>query len=131
MNLLDQAKIRVDNSVEQLRETILYFQERAFVIIFSSFSTYFIYNLIFVDEDERMSNESIFWGVFISTLFAFIAHLTLQQQKAAASNNKEVKYKDKRRKESENELLNYELKESLRRAMVNEQQKRVLVQGNR
>jgi len=78
-----------------------------------------------------MSNESIFWGVFISTLFAFIAHLTLQQQKAAASNNKEVKYKDKSRKESENELLNYELKESLRRAMVNEQQKRVLVQGNR
>ncbi len=78
-----------------------------------------------------MSNESIFWGVFISTLFAFIAHLTLQQQRTTASSKKEVKYKDTRRKEQENEFLNLQLKESLRRAMVNEQQKRVLVQGNR
>ena len=53
-----------------------------------------------------MSNESIFWGVFISTLFAFIAHLTLLQQKSAASSNKEVKIKEKRRSDSEKELLN-------------------------
>ena len=101
------------------------------MIAFSVFASYFIYNLIFVDEEDRMSNESIFWGVFISTLFAFLAHLTLQQQKAASSTKKEVKYKDKRRQEQDNEFLNLQLKESLRRAMVNEQQKRVLVQGNR
>jgi hypothetical protein len=101
------------------------------VIAFSVFASYFIYNLIFVDEEDRMSNESIFWGVFISTLFAFLAHLTLQQQKATSSTQKEVKYKDKRRLEQDNEFLNLQLKESLRRAMVNEQQKRVLVQGNR
>ena len=101
------------------------------MIAFSVFASYFLYNLIFVDEEDRMSNESIFWGVFISTLFAFLAHLTLQQQKATSSTKKEVKYKDKRRQDQDNEFLNLQLKESLRRAMVNEQQKRVLVQGNR
>lgn len=75
--LADQAKNRFNYIVDWLKGNLIQLQERAFVIAFSLFAVHFVYNLLFVDEEDRMSNEAIFWGLFVSTLLAFIAYLTL------------------------------------------------------
>ena len=75
--MVEKTKTKIDSYSQWFQERIDYVRERGFVIVFCTFCVYFIYSLAFIDEADRLSNETICWGLFISTLFAFLAHLTL------------------------------------------------------
>lgn len=93
-------------------------REQAFTILFGFFCVYFIYNLCFVNETSRLSNETTGWAAFISALFAFLSFLTISQKKSKVVKQAEVVLKENRKYAQDKELLNLQLKESLRREMV-------------
>lgn len=96
---------------------------------FASLFFYLLYNLQFVDEDDRISNDSVSWGAFLSALAAFVALAAVFQQRAEPEKQTGDKFKERKKYSSDKELLNTHLKESLRKAMVSEQQKRALISG--
>jgi hypothetical protein len=69
-------------------------QKYAFTLLFSFFSLYFIQNMVFVPEQNRISNETTAWAVFISALFAFLSLLTVKQRQESQAAKKEIIDKD-------------------------------------
>lgn len=84
----------------------LWVQEYAFTLLFSAFCLYFIQNMVFVPEANRISNETTTWAVFISALFAFLSLLTVKQTHEKQSVNQELKFKENRKYTKDKELLN-------------------------
>lgn len=74
-----------------------------------------------------MSNETTIWALVISCLFAVISFLTVQQTEKERKFKKvekdSNKIKDNRQYEKQKNLLNDHLLTSLRREMVNEEQR--------
>jgi amino acid transporter len=69
-------------------------QKYAFTLLFSFFCLYFIQNMVFVPEQNRISNETTAWAVFISALFAFLSLLTVKQRQESQAAKQEIIYKD-------------------------------------
>jgi len=100
--------------------------------MFGFFSLYFLYSLIFVDEYERLSNQTTGWALFISSMFALISFLTAQQalktkpkpQAAAIRDDRYFYTRDA--KTVSGQRLDEQLRDSMHRLRVSEQQKRKL-----
>lgn len=75
--LAEKTKQNINNLTFQAKDIIEKVSQRFYVIVFTAFFLYFIYNLLLVDEDDRLSDEYTFWGAFVSAIFAFIASLSL------------------------------------------------------
>lgn len=50
--------------------------------------------MVFVPEQNRISNETTAWAVFISALFAFLSLLTVKQRQESEAAKQEIIYKD-------------------------------------
>jgi hypothetical protein len=88
----------------------------------------FAYYLLFIEEQNRVSDQTCRFGLFISGLFAFISALqTFQQEKQQQRTQQPLKYKENRVYARDKEMLTAQLKESIREQMVSEQQKRALL----
>lgn len=63
-------------------------------MLFSFFCLYFIQNMVFVPEKNRISNETTAWAVFISALFAFLSLLTVKQRQESQDAKQKIIKKD-------------------------------------
>ncbi len=125
--MAEKVKTFVENLQKWLGDKWRLLNELVFVLSFTSCFLYLLYNLLFVDEDDRISNEYASLGAFISAFLAFVAFLAVTQQRAEPEKQTGDKFKKNKKYSSDKELLNTHLKESLRKAMVSEQQKRALI----
>lgn len=127
--MADKVKTFVENSKKLKRDLWRLLEEFGFVLTFAGSFFYFLYNLQFVDEDDRISNDSVSLLAFLSAIFALVALVRVNQQRTEPEKQTGDKFKERKKYASDKELLNTHLKESLRKAMVSEQQKRALISG--
>ena len=91
------------------------------------FALYFFGQLCFVNEAQRISNQTAGWAFFISCLFSALAYISVHQRlRKAAQKPAEVKVKDNRLYTKDKGILNDQLKNSLRRELVEERMRRKL-----
>ena len=72
---------------------------------FAFLFVYFAYNLCFVAEESRVSNELCRWGLFISGLFAFLSALITRELARTQQATAQTKVKTNRAYTKDKELL--------------------------
>ena len=97
-------------------------EEWIWISTFGAITVYFVYLLVFVAEEDRLSNDTLKTFAFMSLMFAFLAAVNRHQRKTEATSNKKSDYASKEKAQ----LLNQHLKASVRYAMVAEEQRRAL-----
>jgi hypothetical protein len=106
--LVKSVKDRITRFTELVRE-------QSSTIVFSILSLYSLFNLLFVDQAERLSDHAIAIMLFISMLFAFLSYLTTFQKQQIERKEVPEKVKEKVSLSSTNECLNVNLRKQLAR----------------